>query len=767
MRGSESAGPPKKAKLLALLAALVLLAVLVVAGFAACSGDARGESSRPEQPGTQADGGAGRFRPGTPSADGPHRFGPAQQIAPAQATTISAGSSHTMAIDADGTLWGWGNLGNVGLNRPIADTSHVPVRIMENARAVEASQGYTLVIDNGGRLWGWGSNGANQLGVPNEMRWESDIAEPTLIMANVTAVAAGALSSFAIDADGWLWGWGRRFTHVDFNTVPGPPVQIMRDAIAVAAGRGNMLAITSDNALWRMGGGYGAPERIMENVASVSVQNTPGMSGDGFAAAITLDGDLYMIRLAWEETRYEKIMGNASAVSLGDTHAMAVTADGALWGWHIGVGIGDGFALLGDGTAGRAETPVKIMENVVSVSAGPSHTVALTTDGSLWAWGSNDLGRLGTGDTVANHSPVRVMGDAQSAHAGNRRSVAVTQDGALWAWGAGLPQGDEDGRGRPTRFPHDGAAFTSAAAVANRDLGIAVTFAIDAGGDLLELRGLDVFRSWTRGEASVKSFSAASSFLSQSDHLLAVTDDGGLLAFEEDGATLFGNPRFVAVRIADNMAAVDVGPRQTLAITTDGALLGWGENSGGNLGPENPVDRSEPVRFMENIVAVSQGMDGNASYGMAIDSGGALWGWGNNMRWQLGLHWNAIDLGFDNWFGNFTRSPVRIMDNVAAVSAGGLHAMAIDRNGTLWGWGANDEGQLGDGTTVNRPEPVRIMDNVAAVSAGQAHTLAITTAGDLYAWGANGAGELGTGATSAQREPRMVMGNIMLPGSSH
>ena len=109
---------------------------------------------------------------------------------------------------------------------------------------------------------------------------------------------------------------------------------------------------------------------------------------------------------------------------------------------------------------------------------------------------------------------------------------------------------------------------------------------------------------------------------------------------------------------------------------------------------------------------------------MAIKSDGSLWAWGANSYGQL---------------GDGTRTsrytPVRIMENVSYVSAGRRYTMAIRSDGSLWAWGWNLFGQLGDGTTSTRVNPVRIMDNVVAVSASDIHTLALRSDGSLWEWG--------------------------------
>jgi hypothetical protein len=125
-----------------------------------------------------------------------------------------------------------------------------------------------------------------------------------------------------------------------------------------------------------------------------------------------------------------------ASVSAGNRHTLAIKTDGSLWAW------GDnGWGQLGDSILTNQSSPVKVMESVESVSAGNSHTLAIKTDGSLWAWGSNKWGynaegQLGDG-TTTNSVPllVKVMESATSVSAGLNYTLAIKNDGSLWAWG--------------------------------------------------------------------------------------------------------------------------------------------------------------------------------------------------------------------------------------------------------------------------------------------------------------------------------------------
>ena len=167
-------------------------------------------------------------------------------------------------------------------------------------------------------------------------------------------------------------------------------------------------------------------------------------------------------------------------------------------------------------------------------------------------------------------------------------------------------------------------------------------------------------------------------------HAMVIDSDGVLWGSGSNTSGRLGDGTFEtrdeATRIMDNVKAVFTSIARTYAITGDGVLWGWGSNAGGFLGvgatPERNVDdfRLTPERIMDDVVYVSLGRDASTMFAMTSD--GALWGWGTNGEGALGI---AEMTG--------SNEPVKIMENVATVSTSGNHTMAIDNNGTLWGWG--------------------------------------------------------------------------------
>lgn len=130
--------------------------------------------------------------------------------------------------------------------------------------------------------------------------------------------------------------------------------------------------------------------------------------------------------------------GEACQVSAGLSHCAYVDEEGVLWTWGSGLAGQLGVPLEEKGLDLQGELvplweePQKVMEGVASVSTGGAFTLALKTDGTLWAWGANEAGQLGTGDRTARLMPVQVLDNVAAISAGDRHSAALRTDGTLW-----------------------------------------------------------------------------------------------------------------------------------------------------------------------------------------------------------------------------------------------------------------------------------------------------------------------------------------------
>jgi uncharacterized delta-60 repeat protein len=218
------------------------------------------------------------------------------------------------------------------------------------------------------------------------------------------------------------------------------------------------------------------------------------------------------------------------------------------------------------------------------------------------------------------------------------------------------------------------------------------------------------------------------------------------------------------------LLAVSSGYLHGLALCSDGTLASWGYNVHGQLGDGSTENRNLPVAVAtsgalagKTVVAIASGPFHN----LALCSDGTAVAWGNNLHGQLGDGTKSA-----------SSVPVAVAmtgalagKTLVAVAAGSYHSFALCSDGTLAAWGYNDEGELGDGTTLSTLTPVAVKGvltgrTVQSISAGQYHALALCTDGTVAAWGYNHRGQLGNGTTQASAVPVEVQPPGVLAGKS-
>jgi alpha-tubulin suppressor-like RCC1 family protein len=191
----------------------------------------------------------------------------------------------------------------------------------------------------------------------------------------------------------------------------------------------------------------------------------------------------------------------------------------------------------------------------------------------------------------------------------------------------------------------------------------------------------------------------------------------------------------------DGITAITAGSTHSLALKSDGTVYSWGVNSFGQLGNGTTTNSRTPVKVksLTNVVAIASGWEHN----LALTTDGTVYTWGANGYGQLGIgttHYSTVP------------AEVRGLGKVTAIGAGGAHALALKPDGTLWAWGYNYFGQLGNGDNgylpVTSPVKVKGLNEVRAFTAGDYHSVAAKPDGTVWAWGYNYFGQLGNGMTS-------------------
>lgn len=244
------------------------------------------------------------------------------------------------------------------------------------------------------------------------------------------------------------------------------------------------------------------------------------------------------------------------------------------------------------------------------------------------------------------------------------------------------------------------------------------------------------------------------------NYTLAIKSNGTLWAWGDNRFGQLGmgtsdnNPHPIPVQIGidTNWTTITGGGVFVLALKSNGKLWGWGRHSDGEFGDGNagvgPFDYSPPVQLGNDNDWTSISCDNvNA---LALKSNGTLWGWGWNGYGQLGNGTTATA---------YTKIQIGTANDWSKVTCGAYCTFALKQNGTLWAWGYNNHGQLGDGTIIEKHLPLLIgnNNNWAEIKNAEYHTIAIRNDGTLWGWGWNFAGQLGFVTTNNDFEPSPVL----------
>lgn len=344
--------------------------------------------------------------------------------------------------------------------------------------------------------------------------------------------------------------------------------------------------------------------------------------------------------------------------------AFSASAQTRAWGANNGGQLG-----LGTQTAQPAPFQVSAVPDAVGVASGYNHTLFLKANGTAMATGRNTEGELGTGApslTVTQPVLIPNLTNVVQLTSGGYNSAALKADGTVWTWG-----------------------FNNRGQIGNGTTGGA-----------------------------------------------------------PNCTGCYASPTQINL---SNIVQIDAGFYHFLAVKSDGTVWAWGFNGDGQLGNNSnlsvhaaPVQVGVGVNGFENIVAVAAG----EYHSLALKADGTVWAWGTNRQAQLG----------NGTGGNtFSNVPVAVapLAGIVQIAAGANHNVALKSDGTVWIWGDNLYGEVGNGTTSgNQPLPVRntSLTNVVEVRAdGSFHTLARRRDGTIWAWGLNDNGQIGDGTSGNNR----------------
>ena len=731
-------------------------------------------------------------------------------------TQISAGYKHSLALGTDGNLYSWGTNEKGQLGRSINGAEdgtprkvNLPTGVSRFTQVIAGGE-HSLALGSDGNLYSWGDNTSGQLG-RNPSATKDGTPRKVAMPAGITitqASAPGTLGgdfSLALGSDGniYSWGWngnqqlGRDASGyfdgqpgiVDFPEKPKPT------GVSFGDRRGTSLADNKDGTWsvvtpphaggktdvtvfwnrngWRPDAHLDYTYIITYTVAFDSAGGNPtpgqqriteGQQATRPTSSPARDGFLFDGWFLKDANGGSKVAYDFSQPVTADITLVAHWSPANTGGWSISPSKGN---VLGGQQA--TITPPNLSRGIrfSQISAGgyqsggsPGLSVGVASDGNAYAWGNNQYGQLGQGSTSSTpqKTPVRVpLPDGVASGftytqiaAGGAHVLAIGSDQTVYAWGANdqgqLGNGSKDANTHPSPMPVKGADGQPFKAV-QVSAGAYDSAAIDPQG-----------RVYTWGSEGNNHYNYSTS---KPTPTLAKDPDGSSQGLH-------------ATQVSANWGFI-------MALGTDGSVYTWGYNNYGQLGNGQNTGEGSTT-YAADTARVPDPKDASKAFkaaqisaggfhALAISQDGTAWAWGYNDYGQLGDN-TEISRTTPTQVGNPTNSSQPFQ--VAQISAGVIHSLAIDKSGTAWAWGRNTNGQLGDNTTSNQPTPRRVsppagqgnagtrLATTARINAGRGQSLAIGQDGNTYAWGDNQYGQLGNGSLAQSSTPTLVVLNSLL-----
>jgi alpha-tubulin suppressor-like RCC1 family protein len=377
-------------------------------------------------------------------------------LAVAVTPQIKAAGDHAVVLKGDGTVWQWGAVAYGRKNSPscsnITTVSNTPVQVkgLGTVQAIATGGGaVNIALVSDGTVWGWGldpkivcgaSSGADVQ--PYLAVWQiKDPLDPGGFLKNVSAIRAGSGSYFARKSDGTVWAWGNNNINKLGVNVPGkatstknPPADVETIATPMKVGH----AVSYPKVI-----ASGSSHTLVTSYNNTGIR---AWGGDGYGQRG--DGSYnhsdfpYWNGHVWYDQATSTMIDGVTDIAAGDFNSMAIKSDGTVWAWgrNNSGELGGGIMPWGEFTDG-SNTPVQIagISGASAIALAPNHSVVMLANGTIWALGFNGFGRLGVGDPTIGHSttPLQVTGltGVTAVDASGARSVALKNDGTVWEWG--------------------------------------------------------------------------------------------------------------------------------------------------------------------------------------------------------------------------------------------------------------------------------------------------------------------------------------------
>ena len=704
---------------------------------------------------------------------------------------VQVGSSHSLALKQDGTIWSWGNnTSAINTTEPIqiekgkyketkeietpegtTQTTTTEKEIdLNNIKDIAVGYNHNLALDSEGHVYSWGYNGYGQLGDDSTSTKEI----PTRIesLEEIEKVYCYKDVSMAINKQGEIYIWGYKY-----NKTP-TKINFYGKAISL----NEKLILAEDGSVWNLSDN---PSKIdgLKNIVEVT-------SGENHYAALDSKGKVWV----WGYNRYGQLsqgnttnVGTPTTVKTQDTEGTSYqdleniveiqagenTLQMLSSTGEIYISGYNGYGQLGEGESTSNITiakKAKNMDQVKNIDTNTNHSIASDRSGFVYTTGYNGNGQLGIGSNVSTNE-YTVIGDTYvhvsenriSIEEGKDKQVTATLDNKFNLINDLVDQNNityETLNNEIAIVDQDGTIHANKMGTVE----IIATHTITHKSTTIFVQVVPV------GKVTVPKLEIGAT------HTAALKTDGTVWTWGSNSYGQLGTGdninKAMPAKVMDIENAIDisVGSYNTVVVKDDGTVWSFGYNGYGQLGDGTSSSRNTPVQVikqdgkpLEKIVKISAGTNKT----IALDENGHVWVWGNTYKstaTKLSTVNNAIDISPSYVVTQtgkvYTLEGEKLeIDNILRVSEGTNHALFLTKEGTGYSIGANSNGQLGDGTTVSKNSPTVIkteksnLTDIKELKAGSGSSMAIMKNGDTYTWGSNNNNKLGTTATKNQIYP--------------
>lgn len=678
---------------------------------------------------------------------------------------VASGTTFTAMLKEDGTVWttgatGSGELGNGGF---VSTNKPYPVRIdtktlLTDIRKIEVGTQHVIALRKDGTVWTWGLNSSGQLGngTTTNSKYAIQVLDSTGTgyLENIIDIAAGNDNCSALNKDGEVFAWGDATEYglgINSKSAQSKPVKVHGgdDGIQVQCGTNNILMLKVDGTVWGAG------------------QNNVGQVADG--TTTTPRTEFVTATNATKDAQLTGIMRIAS----GEHHTVAIKEDGTgyIWGYN-------NYSQQGNNKTTNNVAPINlpglantgVMENISDIATGSATTYVKNKNGDVYSVGLNTTGQL----SINTATTVKVFTVAKDENDNDLTGVNSLTNSLGTTFGFAFADGSVGVTGLGTSGQHGNLTWVSSnkmTRIENASMTAGNLYELEVNGTKkIEIQLTQAFNLNIDNPRAIKTQTL--SYESGNTDIATVSTDGIItgvangttsikITDEENGLEAYAQV-VVGKRDLSNISKIVSGVAHTVMLKQDGTVWTWGENTYGQLGKGDlgAQEVKEPVQvvgvngdgYLTDIVDIAAGQ----YFTVALKKNGEVVAWGYNNYGQLG-----------DCNGN-AETPIYVKDidgnkltGIIDVSAARDHSAALKADGTVWAWGRNDYGQLGDNTTIASSYAIQVhgvgnsgyLTGIKQISCGGAYVAALSETGEVYSWGIGTSAQLGNGAKTTYKYP--------------